>query len=556
MASKIVISSNRTTPVSVLSADTVFVINKGVTLSTPTTAIVATGTATGRDFYINGTVISASSYAFQFGTTSVADSKSEFVVSSTGRISGQEYGLKISSGSLELTNQGTIDARLTAVSIAGKATHIVNSGLIESTASAGISVSGAGSVITNHGTTHAATNAVQISGASVILTNNGELRSDKSSAIYSTGAAATLTNHGTAIGYGTAIVSSGSSVRITNDGAVTSSKGIAIQAKGASAIVTNSGTITAVKDAIVLSGDDGKVTNNGLIKSSTYAISVSSDDAIVTNNKTITAGGGIKAAGSGETVTNYGTITGTLASLATIDFSGATKSSLHNNGLIKSVGTAFLGSNVADSVFNSGTINGTVRLGGGNDYFDGTGGKVNGTVSGGAGNDVYVISEATIKLSEATGGGTDLVKSSVSFTLASNIENLTLNGSANINAIGNAQANLLHGNAGANTIDGKAGNDTIWGHGGADILTGGTGSDQFVFATKDGKDAITDFAATGSSHDILDLTGLASISDYKDLAQNHMTQVGSDVLIDGLNGDSILLKNVKLAALDAGDFLF
>ncbi|HTO32899.1 MAG TPA: hypothetical protein VL202_17215 [Pararhizobium sp.] len=556
MTTKIVISSNRATPVSVLQTDSIFVLNKGVTLSTAATAIVATGAATARDFYINGTVISGSSYAVQFGTASVADSKSEFVVSSTGQVTGKEYGLKVNSGSLELTNHGTIAAKLTAITAGGKATHLVNSGLIESSASIGISASGAGSVITNHGTTHAAANAVQLSGASVVLTNNGELRSDKAAAISSSGASATLTNHGTAIGHGTAIVSSGASVKITNDGAVTSTKGIAIQAKGAAAIVTNSGTIKAVKDALVLLGDDGKVTNNGLIKSSAYAIAVSADDAIVTNNKTITAGGGIKAAGTGETVTNYGTITGTLSTLATVDFSGATKSSLHNNGLIQSAGTAFLGSNAVDSVFNSGTINGTIRLGGGNDYFDGTGGKVNGTVSGGAGNDVYVVSDATIKLSESAAGGTDLVKSSVSFILAANIENLTLNGTASIKATGNAQANLLHGNSGANTIDGKAGNDTIWGHGGADILSGGSGADQFVFATRDGKDTITDFTATGSAHDLLDLTGLASITSYKDLTQHHMTQIGSDVLIDGLNGDSILLKNVKLSALDAGDFIF
>jgi Ca2+-binding RTX toxin-like protein len=167
-----------------------------------------------------------------------------------------------------------------------------------------------------------------------------------------------------------------------------------------------------------------------------------------------------------------------------------------------------------------------------------------------------VISDAKIKLSEAAAGGTDLVKTTVSFTLGNAFENLTLNGAAAINGTGNALGNQLHGNSGKNIIDGKAGNDMIWGHGGADILTGGAGADQFVFATRDGKDTITDFAATGSSHDILDLTGLASITGYKDLVQHHMKQVGHDVFIDGLNGDSILLKNVKMAALDAGDFLF
>ncbi|URK88363.1 hypothetical protein LP421_14000 [Rhizobium sp. RCAM05350] len=167
-----------------------------------------------------------------------------------------------------------------------------------------------------------------------------------------------------------------------------------------------------------------------------------------------------------------------------------------------------------------------------------------------------MVSDATIKLSEASGGGTDLVKTTVSFTLGDYFENLTLNGTAAITGTGNALANQLHGNSGKNVIDGKAGNDMIWGHGGADILTGGTGADQFVFATKDGKDTIIDFAATGSGHDILDLTGLASITSFTDLKQHHMSQIGNDVFIDGLNGDSILLKNVKMAALDAGDFLF
>ncbi len=556
MTEKIVISSNRTAPVKVLETSSEFILNKGVTLSTAATAILATGAATQRDFYINGTVLSASSYAFQFGTTKVTDSKSQFVVSASGVVKGQDYGLKIDSGGLELINDGTVAARLTAITVAGTATTLVNTGLIESSAGIGITVPGGNAEIINHGTMHAALDVVQLRGASAILTNNGDLRSDKGSAIVSSGKSAVLTNHGTASGTGTTIASSGAHAVITNDGAVISTKGGAILATGAMAIITNSGEITASKNAITLTGDHGKITNNGLIKSSGYAIAVSADDTIITNNKTMTAAGGIKVAGADETVTNYGTITGTQASLATIDFSGASNAALQNSGLIKSAGTAFLGGNSADSLSNKGTITGDIKLGSGNDYFDGTGGKVNGTIYGGTGNDVYVISDAKIKLSENAGGGTDLVRSAVSFTLGNNFENLTLNGASAINATGNALANQLHGNSGKNVIDGKAGNDIIWGHGGADILTGGAGADQFVFATKDGKDTITDFVATGSKHDILDLTGLGSITDYKDLIQHHMKQVGHDVYIDGLNGDSILLQDVKLAALDAGDFLF
>ncbi|RZI54233.1 MAG: hypothetical protein EOP12_04005, partial [Pseudomonas sp.] len=88
MTEKIVITSDRTAQVTDLETGSEFILNKGVTLSTAATAIVATGVATQRDFYINGTVLSASSYAFQFGTTAVTDSQSQFVVGASGVVNG------------------------------------------------------------------------------------------------------------------------------------------------------------------------------------------------------------------------------------------------------------------------------------------------------------------------------------------------------------------------------------------------------------------------------------------------------------------------------------
>ena len=49
------------------------------------------------------------------------------------------------------------------------------------------------------------------------------------------------------------------------------------------------------------------------------------------------------------------------------------------------------------------------------------------------------------------------MQSSVSYTLGNNVENLTLTGSANINATGNSLANVLTGNSGANVLTGGAG---------------------------------------------------------------------------------------------------
>ena len=84
----------------------------------------------------------------------------------------------------------------------------------------------------------------------------------------------------------------------------------------------------------------------------------------------------------------------------------------------------------------------------------------------------------------------------MTFTLAANVENLTLTGSAAINGTGNALANVITGNTGANTLGGGDGADTLTGGLGADRLTGGTGADSFRFVTTgDGSDTITDFVS-------------------------------------------------------------
>lgn len=97
---------------------------------------------------------------------------------------------------------------------------------------------------------------------------------------------------------------------------------------------------------------------------------------------------------------------------------------------------------------------------------------------GGAQSDVYVVKDVLTQVVEETRGGlNDLVMSSVSWTLGSNVEHLVLVGKYSISGVGNELANTLVGNSAANKIEGGAGDDFIFGRGGADTLVGGLGND-------------------------------------------------------------------------------
>ncbi|SFK78272.1 calcium-binding protein [Methylorubrum salsuginis] len=84
-------------------------------------------------------------------------------------------------------------------------------------------------------------------------------------------------------------------------------------------------------------------------------------------------------------------------------------------------------------------------------------------MTGGLGDDVYWVDNTGDRVVEARNGGTDAVISKVSFSLdGTYIENLTLDGTANIDAVGSAAANIIRGNAGSNDIRGGRGADTLY----------------------------------------------------------------------------------------------
>ncbi|MBW8852718.1 MAG: calcium-binding protein, partial [Xanthomonadales bacterium] len=190
----------------------------------------------------------------------------------------------------------------------------------------------------------------------------------------------------------------------------------------------------------------------------------------------------------------------------------------------------------------------------GNNLIDGAGGADR--MAGGAGNDTYLVDNAGDTVTEATGEGTDTVRSGVSFTLGVNVENLVLTGTADLSGTGNELDNALTGNTGNNRLDGGAG---------ADAMAGGAGDDTYV--VDDSGDTVTENAGEGTdtvlasaSHTLaanvenLTLTGSASINGTGNDLANTLTGnngnnvldggTGADVLSGGLGNDTYVVDNL------------
>jgi len=115
----------------------------------------------------------------------------------------------------------------------------------------------------------------------------------------------------------------------------------------------------------------------------------------------------------------------------------------------------------------------------GDDILDG--GKGIDRMVGGLGNDTYYVDSKADRVVELVGEGTDTVFANTNYTLSSNIENLTLQGSGDFTAGGNSLDNHIVGNAGNNILAGGLG---------ADTLEGGLGDDIYVLS--DSLDVIID----------------------------------------------------------------
>ncbi|MCA0042067.1 S8 family serine peptidase [Celeribacter litoreus] len=198
------------------------------------------------------------------------------------------------------------------------------------------------------------------------------------------------------------------------------------------------------------------------------------------------------------------------------------------------------------------TITGGIEnltLGDGDDTAGGTadnnliyGGRGNDTLYGLTGDDELIGGEGNDRL--VGGGGGD--------ELAGNEGSDRIFGGGGSDTLAGGDAfDILVGGNGNDELYGGEGDDIIFGGNGDDIMSGGTGVDTFIFTNGFGNDDIIQF-----DDDVIDLSGVSEITNAGDLANNHASQVGNDVVIYIDADNSISLLGTNLNDLGADNFIF
>ncbi len=248
------------------------------------------------------------------------------------------------------------------------------------------------------------------------------------------------------------------------------------------------------------------------------------------------AGADALSGGSGTDGASYVTsATGVTASLLapasnTGDAAGDTYSSIET----------LTGSNFDDSLtgdMNANSLSGYI----GNDILDGGAGAD--TLIGGAGDDNYVVDNAGDVVTELGSEGTDTVRSSVSYTLGANVENLALAGTATLNGTGNSLNNQIVGNDGSNVLNGGAGNDVLSGGAGSDTLVGGSGADEFQFGRAQGADVVDAYDTDGGADKL-------SIASTVAKEQLWFAQSGDDLIMSIIGTDDTVTVQGWYSAAD------
>jgi Ca2+-binding RTX toxin-like protein len=162
-------------------------------------------------------------------------------------------------------------------------------------------------------------------------------------------------------------------------------------------------------------------------------------------------------------------------------------------------------------------------------------------LAGGIGNDRYYVGTGDT-VTEGTNAGTDTVYSTTTWTLNTNVEHLTLVGTAAINGTGNTLANTITGNDAANAINGGTGADTLVGGRGDDTYTVDNVGDVVTELAVQGIDRVSASVAYTLTSNVenLTLTGSSGLAGTgNDLNNVIIGNSGANTLVGGLGNDRL-----------------
>jgi Ca2+-binding RTX toxin-like protein len=297
-------------------------------------------------------------------------------------------------------------------------------------------------------------------------------------------------------------------------------------------------------------------------------------------SNTLTGGGGTNTYDLSRTPAGTNTVNLQKGTNGTAKIAGGGTDTLNQiQNVIGGSGSNDLTGNGAGSVLTGGvgSVAGSTNILRDGNPVNGTGSA---TMIGNSTNDQFFVNSANDTVTEnfnnVAGTATDVVLTTLNtYTLGTNVENLTFIGTGTFTGTGNGLNNAMF--VGANitagvTLDGGAGNDNLIGGKFNDVLIGGVGndnmtgngvagsagSDTFKYLTAGfGKDIITDFGSTGgTTQDFIDLSAFVPAANFATLVKS--TQSGANVLVTVGNGTTtggtILLMNTTLANITAADF--
>jgi len=221
------------------------------------------------------------------------------------------------------------------------------------------------------------------------------------------------------------------------------------------------------------------------------------------------------------------------------------------NGMGNSLGNILTGNSGANQL-NGGTGADILIGSGGDDLLNGGQGADN--MQGGAGNDTYIVDHAGDVVDEsagAGGGGTDLVRSNINYTLPDGVENLQLLGTLGLSGTGNSLGNTLYANAGNNSLDGGIGTDTVsyqFGTGAGVAInlttgqaTGGSGTDTLLnFENAIGSSYDDTITGTTASNALNGGNGIDTVSYQSGVTAGVTVNLATGQTTGGSGVDSVL----------------